>query len=184
MECTLQAPLTRQLIEATVCCKWRVEFNTLTDTHQQTMRNKAGGVWNNLACGGMEMLLSCLGSFSCCNFQTPLWYCILAQQHTCTHPRLHLSPQPSQLHPLPNYTCRSSGCGEVSCDLCRYNPSRLCRNNLKNKYLIDDHLKAKCGGALHVVVVDAQDEQQAAVADALMDAVLEVRAAQPVVDVS
>ena len=34
--------------------------------------------------------------------------------------------------------------------MCQYNPSRLCKRNLKNKYLIDDHLKAKCGAPLRV----------------------------------
>eukprot|EP00775_Hariotina_reticulata_P013584 gene13584-13709_t len=82
--------------------------------------------------------------------------------------------QQRRLQLVLRHTCLSSGCGETCCDLCRYNPSRLCRNNLKSKYLIDDHLKAKCGGALHVVVADELDEQQQAVTDALTDAVLEV----------
>jgi hypothetical protein len=49
---------------------------------------------------------------------------------------------------------RSSGCGDGACGLCQYNPSRICKRNLKNKYLIDDHLKAKCGAGLRVEVVD------------------------------
>ncbi len=49
---------------------------------------------------------------------------------------------------------RSTGCGENGCTLCQYNPSRLCKRNLKNKYLIDDHLRAKCGAPLRVELVD------------------------------
>lgn len=55
------------------------------------------------------------------------------------------------LHPM---SCRSSGCGDTSCILCQYNPSRICKRNLKAKYLIDDHLRAKCGAGLRVEVVD------------------------------
>lgn len=53
-----------------------------------------------------------------------------------------------------NAACRSTGCGDLGCLLCQYNPSRLCTRNLKQKYLIDDHLKAKCGAALRVELVD------------------------------
>jgi hypothetical protein len=49
---------------------------------------------------------------------------------------------------------RSSGCGDGTCSLCQYNPSRICKRNLKSKYLIDDHLRAKCGAGLRVEVVD------------------------------
>ena len=61
-----------------------------------------------------------------------------------------------QSHPLnPSPSCRrSTGCGENGCTLCQYNPSRLCKRNLKNKYLIDDHLRAKCGAPLRVELVD------------------------------
>jgi hypothetical protein len=38
--------------------------------------------------------------------------------------------------------------------LCQYNPSRICKRNLKQKYLIDDHLRAKCNAGLRVEVVD------------------------------
>lgn len=47
---------------------------------------------------------------------------------------------------------RSSGCGDGACVLCQYNPSRICKRNLKQKYLIDDHLRAKCGAGLRVEV--------------------------------
>eukprot|EP00983_Pelagomonas_calceolata_P100742 1158606-Pelagomonas_calceolata.AAC.2 len=33
------------------------------------------------------------------------------------------------------HDCMSTGCGEPSCLLCQFNPSRLCKRNLKNKYL-------------------------------------------------
>lgn len=52
------------------------------------------------------------------------------------------------------HDCQSTGCGETGCLLCQYNPSRLCKRNIKNKYLIDDHLKAKCGAPLRVELVD------------------------------
>jgi hypothetical protein len=48
--------------------------------------------------------------------------------------------------------------------LCQYNPSRLCKRNLKNKYLIDDHLRAKCNAPLRVELVD---ETGACVAEGL-----------------
>ena len=38
--------------------------------------------------------------------------------------------------------------------MCQYNPSRLCKKNLKAKYLIDDHLRAKCNAPLRVELVD------------------------------
>ena len=38
---------------------------------------------------------------------------------------------------------RSTGCNHTSCTLCQYNPSRLCKRNVKSKYLVDDHLLAK-----------------------------------------
>jgi hypothetical protein len=47
---------------------------------------------------------------------------------------------------------RSSGCGDGACVLCQYNPSRICKRNLKQKYLIDDHLRAKCNAGLRVEV--------------------------------
>ncbi|GAX84826.1 hypothetical protein CEUSTIGMA_g12247.t1 [Chlamydomonas eustigma] len=52
------------------------------------------------------------------------------------------------------HDCQSTGCGEGGCLLCQYNPSRLCKRNLKIKYLIDDHLRAKCGAPLRVELVD------------------------------
>jgi hypothetical protein len=59
---------------------------------------------------------------------------------------------------------RSSGCGETGCLLCQFNPSRLCKRNIKPKYLIDDQLKAKCGASLRVELVD---DTNACVADGL-----------------
>lgn len=49
---------------------------------------------------------------------------------------------------------RSTGCGEQGCLLCQCNPSRLCKRNLRNKYLIDDKLLAKCNAPLRVELVD------------------------------
>eukprot|EP00197_Chlamydomonas_leiostraca_P008112 CAMPEP_0202870554 /NCGR_PEP_ID=MMETSP1391-20130828/16057_1 /ASSEMBLY_ACC=CAM_ASM_000867 /TAXON_ID=1034604 /ORGANISM="Chlamydomonas leiostraca, Strain SAG 11-49" /LENGTH=611 /DNA_ID=CAMNT_0049551153 /DNA_START=278 /DNA_END=2109 /DNA_ORIENTATION=+ len=52
------------------------------------------------------------------------------------------------------HDCQSTGCGETGCLLCQFNPSRLCKRNLKAKYLIDDNLKAKCNAPLRVELVD------------------------------
>lgn len=71
---------------------------------------------------------------------------------------------------------RSSGCGDTSCVLCQYNPSRICKRNLKNKYLIDDHLKAKCGAGLRVEVVD---ENGQCISDSLPEVDLEVGHSKP-----
>lgn len=51
------------------------------------------------------------------------------------------------------HDCLATGCGVSGCLICQYNPSRLCRANLKNKYLIDDHIKAKCGANIRVDIV-------------------------------
>lgn len=69
-------------------------------------------------------------------------------------------------------SCRSSGCGDNGCSLCQYNPSRICKRNLKQKYLIDDHLRAKCGAGLRVEVVD---ENGQCVSEPVPDMELEVR---------
>ena len=53
------------------------------------------------------------------------------------------------------HDCQSSGCGDAGCGLCQFNPSRVCTRNLKQKYLIDDALRAKCGAPLRVELVDA-----------------------------
>ncbi|GFH16547.1 uncharacterized protein HaLaN_12984 [Haematococcus lacustris] len=66
-----------------------------------------------------------------------------------------VSPQ-RPLRLVLRHDCQSTGCGEAGCLLCQYNPSRLCKRNLKPKYLIDDHLKAKCGAPLRVELVDDQ----------------------------
>jgi len=76
---------------------------------------------------------------------------------TPTHPHAPAHLMHAHAH---NGTCRrrpawlaprrSSGCGESGCLLCQYNPSRLCKRNLKNKYLIEDKLKAKCTAPLRV----------------------------------
>ena len=51
------------------------------------------------------------------------------------------------------HDCLATGCGVSDCLICQYNPSRLCRANFKNKYLIDDHIKAKCGANLRVEIL-------------------------------
>lgn len=57
------------------------------------------------------------------------------------------------LDPKPLFD-RSTGCGESSCQLCAFNPSRLCVRNLRPKYLIEDHLRAKCNAPLRVELLD------------------------------
>ncbi|KAG2502074.1 hypothetical protein HYH03_000567 [Edaphochlamys debaryana] len=61
---------------------------------------------------------------------------------------------PRNLRLVIRHDCQSTGCGETGCVLCQYNPSRLCTRNVKSKYLIDDHLRAKCGAPLRVELVD------------------------------
>ncbi|GBF93537.1 hypothetical protein Rsub_06257 [Raphidocelis subcapitata] len=70
------------------------------------------------------------------------------------------------------HDCQSSGCGDPGCALCQYNPSRICKRNLKQKYLIDDHLRAKCGAALRIEVVD---ESGQCVGDAMPELQLEIQ---------
>ncbi|WIA18162.1 hypothetical protein OEZ85_009637 [Tetradesmus obliquus] len=85
--------------------------------------------------------------------------------------------EPIQMMPQQNlrlvlrHDCLSSGCGDNGCSLCQYNPSRICKRNLKQKYLIDDHLRAKCGAGLRVEVVD---ENGQCVSEPVPDMELEV----------
>lgn len=81
----------------------------------------------------------------------------------------YLAAHDSDAHAL---YCRSSGCGDGTCTLCQFNPSRICKRNLKQKYLIDDHLRAKCGAGLRVEVVD---ENGQCMTEPLSDMELEVR---------
>lgn len=78
---------------------------------------------------------------------------------------------PPHLRLVLRHDCLSTGCGESGCILCQYNPSRICRRNLKQKYLIDDHLRAKCGASLRVEIVD---ESSHCYEDPLPDIQLEV----------
>ena len=57
-----------------------------------------------------------------------------------------------QLRLVLRHDCLSSGCGDAGCALCQFNPSRICKRNLKQKYLIDDTLRAKCGAELRAEV--------------------------------
>ncbi|WIA44482.1 hypothetical protein OEZ86_007226 [Tetradesmus obliquus] len=52
------------------------------------------------------------------------------------------------------HNCLSSGCGASSCSLCEHNQSRRCRSHLKAKYVSRDFLRANCGAALAVGLVD------------------------------
>lgn len=70
----------------------------------------------------------------------------------------HQSPkvklESKRLHLALIHRCESSGCGVDHCVLCQHNPSRACKRKFRDKYLVDDHLRAKCGGSLCAVLVD------------------------------
>lgn len=53
------------------------------------------------------------------------------------------------------HDCQSTGCGEPGCMLCQYNPSRLCKRNLKTKYLIDDHLRSVWSDVFFTTILSA-----------------------------
>jgi hypothetical protein len=54
-----------------------------------------------------------------------------------------------------NHDCLCTGCGDVTCGLCMYNPSRKCTRNFKMKYTVKDPLLAKCGASIKVRLHDS-----------------------------
>ena len=67
-------------------------------------------------------------------------------------------------HPAPmrlvlRHDCLATGCGDSDCLICRYNPYRRCKANLKAKYLVGKHLEAKCGANLLVEIRPLGDEE-------------------------
>lgn len=66
-------------------------------------------------------------------------------------------PLPSRTYRVVlRHSCESSGCGVDHCILCQHNPSRACKSDrhLRDKYLENDPLRAKCGAAVNIVVID------------------------------
>ncbi|KAK9806750.1 hypothetical protein WJX72_001396 [[Myrmecia] bisecta] len=52
------------------------------------------------------------------------------------------------------HDCLNQGCLDSECPLCAQNPLRRCEGNFAQKYLAGDILKAKCGAAIRVEVID------------------------------
>lgn len=52
------------------------------------------------------------------------------------------------------YHCRSLGCLDNDCSMCQNTPHRRCVGNFAPKYLSGDPVKAKCGAAIFVEVID------------------------------
>ena len=69
--------------------------------------------------------------------------------------------------------CRNLGCMDPGCKLCEQNPRRRCTGNFAEKYLAGDPLKAKCGAAIRVEVID-QDSNEAVLPESVGDISLEV----------
>ena len=63
---------------------------------------------------------------------------------------------------------------DPGCRLCEQNPRRRCTGNFAEKYLAGDPLKAKCGAAIRVEVID-QDSNEAVLPESVGDISLEVR---------
>jgi hypothetical protein len=55
--------------------------------------------------------------------------------------------------------CRSSGCADSNCDLCKHNESRRCKTDLKQKYVTRDYLRSNCGAGLLVSLVDEKGQR-------------------------
>lgn len=56
--------------------------------------------------------------------------------------------------PCPS-SCRASGCAEPRCELCRNNPRRRCTSDLSAKLKAGEPIKAKCGAAVSIELVDS-----------------------------
>lgn len=63
---------------------------------------------------------------------------------------------------------------DPGCKLCEQNPRRRCTGNFAEKYLAGDPLKAKCGAAIRVEVID-QDSNEAVLPETVGDISLEVQ---------
>jgi len=50
--------------------------------------------------------------------------------------------------------CRSLGCLDMDCELCKQTPHRRCISTFAAKYLSGDTLKAKCGAKIRLEVID------------------------------
>jgi len=49
--------------------------------------------------------------------------------------------------------CRSQGCPDKRCHLCRQNPRRFCNGDFSRKYLMGDVLKASCDAPIQMKIV-------------------------------
>lgn len=54
---------------------------------------------------------------------------------------------------------RALGCTQTACDLCESNPKRGCISDFDKKYFKGDVIKAKCGGAIYLELLDRNGEQ-------------------------
>jgi hypothetical protein len=55
------------------------------------------------------------------------------------------------------HTCQAQSCGDLACELCRYNPTRRCSTNLRAPpytYTVGDPIQSPCSAVLHAVLVD------------------------------
>ena len=71
------------------------------------------------------------------------------------------APSLSVLPDLMPPACRSFGCRDKSCALCRQAQHRRCLSTLANKYLSGDLLTAKCGAPIMVDVISSRTGQPA-----------------------
>lgn len=61
-----------------------------------------------------------------------------------------------------NSSCRAFGCLDPQCELCQHSSARRCTSNFDRKYLVSDALKAKCGAAIRVELIDTKTGQSPA----------------------
>eukprot|EP00775_Hariotina_reticulata_P010151 gene10151-10309_t len=76
-------------------------------------------------------------------------------------PALPAPQRPSNQHHGPlklvfRHDCLALGCRDATCSLCQFNPGRACERNFHKKYLVGDVLKARCGAAIRVELVDTR----------------------------
>ena len=50
--------------------------------------------------------------------------------------------------------CRSLGCLDSECSMCKNTPHRRCTSNFAQKYLSGDAIKSKCGAYITIEVID------------------------------
>ena len=75
---------------------------------------------------------------------------------------------------LPWVAGRNLGCLDTDCNLCKENPHRRCDGNFSNKYLAGDVLKAKCGAAIRIELLNRATAESVPMIDGMEDIRLEV----------